>query len=72
MTNEKEAVLEAQQLGLVYSYSRILYEIIPDALRPTHSVEKPKPRPHADGVVGSVKSPTIESLVKQIHELSVK
>ena len=37
-----------------------------------HNVEKPKPGPHADGVVGSVKSPTIESLVKQIHELSIK
>ena len=37
-----------------------------------HNVAKPKPGPHADGVVGSVKSPTIESLAKQLHELSVK
>ena len=41
-------------------------------MRPTHSVEKPKPGPHADGAVGSVKSPTVESLEKQIHELFVK
>ena len=47
--------------------SGILYEIIPDAPRPTHSVEKPNPGPHADGVVGSVKYPTVESLDKQIH-----
>ena len=52
--------------------SGILYEIIPDAPRPTHSVEKPKPGPHADGLVSLVKSPTVEYLAKQIHELSVK
>ena len=59
-------------MDLIYSQSRILYEIIPDAPRPTHSVEKPNPGPHADGVVGSIKSPTVESLVKQLHELSIK
>ena len=37
-----------------------------------HSVEKPKPRPHADGVVGSVKSPTVESLAEEIPEFSIK
>ena len=30
------------------------------------------PRPHANGVVGLVKSPTVEYLAKQLHELSVK
>ena len=62
--NEEEAILRAQHLDLIYSQSGILYEIIPDALRPTHSVKKPKPGPHADGVVGSVKSPIVESLEK--------
>ena len=57
---------------MIYSHSGILYEIIPDALRPTHNVEKPKPGPHADGVVGYVKYPTIESLDKQLHELFVE
>ena len=52
VTNEEEAILRAQQMDLIYSQSGILYEIIPDPPRPTHSVEKPKPRPHADGVVG--------------------
>ena len=37
-----------------------------------HEAENPKPGPHADGVVGSVNSPTVESLTKQIHQLSVK
>ena len=57
---------------MIYSQSRILYDIIPEAPRPTHDVEKPKPGPHADGVVGSVNSPIIESLAKQLHHLSVK
>ena len=70
MTNEEEAILRAQQLDLIYSQSRILYEIIPDAPRPTHNVEKPKPGPHANGVVGFVNSPIVESLDKQLHQLS--
>ena len=41
-------------------------------LRPMHNIEKPKPGPHADGVVGSVKYPTVESLAKHLHELSIK
>ena len=64
VTNEEEAILRAQQLDLIYSQSGILCEIIPDAPRPTHSVEKPKPGPLADGVVGSVKYPSVESLKK--------
>ena len=70
--NEEEAILRDQQLDLIYSQSGILYEIIPEAPRPSHEAEKPKPRPHADSVVGSVNSPTIESLAKQLHQLSVK
>ena len=37
-----------------------------------HDAEKPKPGPHANGVVGFVNYPTIEYLVKQIHQLSIK
>ena len=42
------------------------------APRPTNNSKKPKPGPHADGVVGSVNSPTIKSLAKQLHQLSFK
>ena len=52
--------------------SGILYEIIHDASRSTDSVETPKLGAHADGVVGSVKSPTVESLDKQLHEFPIK
>ena len=72
VTNEEEAILKARQLDLIYSQSQILFEIIPKAPMPMQNVEKPKPGPHANGVVGSVKPPTIESLAKQLHELSIK
>ena len=72
VANEEEAILRAQQVGLKYSQSGILYKIIPDAPRPAHNVEKPKLGPHADGVVGSMKYPTVKSLAKQLHQLSIK
>ena len=49
-----------------------MYEIIPEAPKPTHDAEKPKPGPHANGVVGSVNSPTVEYFAKQLHQLSIK
>ena len=64
MTTKEEDILRSQQLDLIYAQSRILYEIIPDAPRSSHSVEKPKPGPHANGMVGSVKYPIVESLEK--------
>ena len=62
--SEEESILRAQHLDLIYSQSGILYEIVPEEPRPSHEAEKPKPGPHTDGVVGSVNSPTIESLAK--------
>ena len=72
VTTEEESILRAQQLDLIYTQSGIRYEIIPKASSSTNDLEKPNPGPHADGVVGSVISPTVESLAKQLHELSVK
>ena len=59
-------------MDLIYAQSGTLYEIIHEALRSTHSFKKPKPGPHADDVVGSVNYPAVDSLAKQLHELSVK
>ena len=64
VTTEEEAILRAQQLDLIYAQYGLLYEIIHEALWSSHSVEKPKLGPHAYGVLGSVQSPTIESLAK--------
>ena len=59
-------------MDLIYAQYGILYEIIPEALRSTPSVEKTNHEPHVDGVVGSVNYPTVELLANQLHELSVK
>ena len=72
VTTKEEAILRAQELELIYAQFGILYEIIPEAPRSSHNVEKPKPGPHADGVVGSVSSPTIESLDKQYEAEETK
>ena len=69
---EEEAILRAQQLDLIYAQSGILYEIILEAPRSTNDLEKLNPRPHDDGLVGSVRTSTIESLAEQVHELSMK
>ena len=57
---------------MIYAQSGILYEIIHEAPRSTNSAKKPKPGPHVDGVVGSINSPTVESLAKKLYELSAK
>ena len=44
-----------------------MYEIIPKATSSTNEFEKPKPKPHVDGVVGSISTPIVESLAKKIH-----
>ena len=72
MTTEEEAILRDQQLDLIYSQSGILYKIIHEEPRYNTYFSKPNPGSHANDVVGSVDTLTVESLAKQIHELSVK
>jgi len=51
---KEEAIIRAQKLYLVYSQSRVLYDILPNAPRSEMDPKKFTPRPHADGIVGSV------------------
>ena len=68
--NEEQAIFRAQELDLIYAQSRILYEIIPNAL---HSSFDPKinPRPHADGIVGCTSTTPTDSVVKQVSQLTI-
>ena len=59
-TIEDESIERDQELDLIYAHFGILYEIIPDAMRSNTNFVKPKPRPHVDGIVGLVKSTTME------------
>ena len=54
VNTEEEAILRAQQLDLVYSQYRVLYDILPNAPRAETDPTRPKPGVHADGVIGSM------------------
>ena len=51
ITNEEKTIIEAQQLDLVYSQSRNLYEIIPPTSRENYDPYKQNLVPHGDGVI---------------------
>ena len=70
MQNEEQSIFRAQELDLIYAHSGLLYEIIPNA---PHSNFDPKvkPRPHADGIVGSASKKHAGLVVKQVAQLSI-
>ena len=68
--NEEQAIFRAQELDLIYDQSRILYEIIPNALRSSFD-PKIKPGPHVDGIVGCTSAKPVDSVVKQVSQLSI-
>ena len=55
---------------MIYAQSGLLYEIIPNALHSSFD-PKVKPRPHADGIVGCTSTKPIDSVVKQVIQLSI-
>lgn len=63
---EEQLSLRMQQLDLIYSQSRILYEIIPHTLRPSADPTKPLLRPHVDGVVSS--NAMVNSIMGQLNQ----
>ena len=55
---------------MIYAQSVLLYEIIPNA--PHSSFDpKVKPRPHVDGIVGCASAKPMDSVVKQVSQLSI-
>ena len=62
---EEQAISRAQYLDLVYSQSRTIYDLIPQAPCPnTDPVKRPTEVP-VDGVVGSIQSPSVAKPAKQ-------
>ena len=68
--NEEQAIFRAQELDLIYAQSGLLYEIIPNALRSSFD-HKIKPRPHVDGIIGCTSTKPVDSVVKQVIQLSI-
>jgi hypothetical protein len=56
VVTKEEAITQSQYLDLVYSQSSTLYELIPNATRPTNDPSKPSFSSHMDGVIGSVET----------------
>ena len=55
---------------MIYAPFGLLYEIIPNAPRSSFN-PKVKPGPHADGIVGCTSTKTVDSVVKQVIQLSI-
>jgi hypothetical protein len=70
VTTEEEAIFRARQLDLIYAQFGMLYHLLPDAPWSTYNPRK-KPRPHADGIVGSANIKSADSVTNQLKELSL-
>ena len=62
---EEKAICQAQYLDLVYSQSRTLYDLIPQAPHPSTEPTKPPAEIHVDGVVGSIHPSSTTNPTKQ-------
>ena len=64
VTEEKD-ISQAQYLDLVYSQSGTLYDLIPQAPRPSIDPAKPSTEVPIDRIVGSIQSPSVVKPAKQ-------
>ena len=68
---EEDIIRRARHLDLIYSQSGTLYDIIPQALRPSNEKPRTAPRPHVDGVIDSVSTSSITQVAKQLGQLAI-
>ena len=64
-------IRRAQHLDLIYSQSGTLYDIIPNAPRPSNDTSRATPGPHADGVIGSVSTTSVSQVAGQLGQLAL-
>ena len=62
---EEQAISRSLYLELVYSQSGTLYDLIPQAPRPSIDPAKPLAETHVDGIVGSIQSSSAMKPTKQ-------
>jgi hypothetical protein len=64
--SEEDAIMRSKKLELIYSQSSLLYGIFPDV--PCSILDKTRQRagPHADGIVGSAQTKTVEQLMNKL------
>ena len=57
-------------MDLIYAQFGLLYEITPNTPRSNFD-PKVKPAPHSDGIVGCTRTKPVDSVVKQVSQLSI-
>jgi hypothetical protein len=70
VTYEKEVIFKTQQLDLIYAQSRMLYEIIPDALQLNYDPRK-NLGPYTDGIIGYANAKYTDSVMNHLKDLSL-
>ena len=60
----EDVIRRAQHLNLIYSQSGTLYDIIPQAPRPSNDKPQTAPGPHADDVIGSVNTSFVNQVAR--------
>ena len=67
VATKEHAIFHASQLDLVYAQSKIIYDIILDALRLNHAC-KFKLRSHVDGIIGSACAKSMDQVRNQMQK----
>ena len=68
---EEDVIRCAQHLDLIHSQSGTLYDIIPNAPRPSKDLPRTALGPHADGVIGSVSATSVSQVAEQLSQLAL-
>lgn len=71
VVTEEDVIRRAQHLDLIYSQSGTLYDIIPQASRPSNDKPRIAPAPHADSVIDFVSSSTVSQVFGQLGHLAI-
>jgi hypothetical protein len=71
VTSEEEVIFKSQQLDLIYAQSGMLYEIIRDASWSNYDPRK-NHGPHVDGIIGSSNDKSIDLVMNQLKDLSLR
>jgi len=64
--------LYSQHLDLIYYQLGTLYDIIPNSLHSSTDPHQPHPRPHANGVVGSISHAFVNQIANHMGHLSIQ
>ena len=68
---KKDVIRHAQHLDLIYSQSDTLYDIIPNAPRPSNDIPRTAPGSHVDGVIGFISTTSVSQVAEQLGQLAL-